>query len=410
MDILALKERKARLIEQAHEVIDTVERDHGGIWPPDLDEKHGRIWDEIRSLDTSIQRAEQVERAERELATPGPMPARRLDQQTETPLEARTAREQRQAEEYAEAFRRYLATGQEQRALQMSTNETGGYVVAPEQFVTQLIKAVDDAVYVRQWATVMTLTGAESLGVPSLDADPADADWTSELAIGGEDSSMTFGKRSLTPHPLAKLIRISRKLAKATAIDIDSLVRDRLAYKFAVAFEKACLAGSGVNQPLGLFTASTHGISTARDVSSGNTATALTLDGLKSAKWALKPAYWSAARWLFHTDAVAAIDKLKDNDGRYQLQPDVRSPSGMSLFGFPLFMSAYAPNTFAASQYVGILGDFRYYWIVDALDMTVQVLQELYAATNQVGYIGRLESDGMPVLEEAFVRVQLAAV
>jgi hypothetical protein len=40
--------------------------------------------------------------------------------------------------------------------------------------------------------------------------------------------------------------------------------------------------------------------------------------------------------------------------------------------------------------------------------MEVQRLEELYAATSQVGFIGRLESDGMPVLEEAFSRVKLA--
>ena len=43
----------------------------------------------------------------------------------------------------------------------------------------------------------------------------------------------------------------------------------------------------------------------------------------------------------------------------------------------------------------------------DALSMQVQRLNEFYAETNQVGLIGRLETDGAPVLEEAFVRVKL---
>jgi hypothetical protein len=34
--------------------------------------------------------------------------------------------------------------------------------------------------------------------------------------------------------------------------------------------------------------------------------------------------------------------------------------------------------------------------------------QRALAETNQVGFIGRLETDGAPVLEEAFVRVKLA--
>jgi len=41
--------------------------------------------------------------------------------------------------------------------------------------------------------------------------------------------------------------------------------------------------------------------------------------------------------------------------------------------------------------------------------MTIQVLTELYAETNQNGYHSRLEADGMPVLAEAFGRVKLAA-
>jgi hypothetical protein len=46
--------------------------------------------------------------------------------------------------------------------------------------------------------------------------------------------------------------------------------------------------------------------------------------------------------------------------------------------------------------------------IADALSMQIQRLNELYAETNQVGFIGRWETDGAPVLEEAFVRVKLA--
>jgi len=40
--------------------------------------------------------------------------------------------------------------------------------------------------------------------------------------------------------------------------------------------------------------------------------------------------------------------------------------------------------------------------------MEVQVLFEKYADTNQIGYIGRMKTDGMPTLEEAFVRLNCA--
>lgn len=299
-------------------------------------------------------------------------------------------------------------TGEELRALQADLDVSGGYLRPPEQFINELLKNVDDIAYIRSWATTFTVISAESMGVPTLDTDPADANWTTELATGSEDSSMAFGKRELRPHPLAKRIKISRRLLRAVP-NSEQLVRERLAYKFGITYEKALLTGTGAGQPLGVFVASDDGISTSRDVSTDNTATSMTFDGLTEAKYSLKPAYWPRARWLFHRDGVKQIAKLKDGEGQYIWRESVRVGEPDRIMGLPVFMSEYAPNTFTASQYVGILGDFSFVWIADALTLEFQMLSELYAESNQVGLIGRLESDGMPVLEEAFVRVKLAA-
>jgi HK97 family phage major capsid protein len=158
---------------------------------------------------------------------------------------------------------------------------------------------------------------------------------------------------------------------------------------------------------LGIFTASDNGIPTSRDVSTGNTATEIRFDGLKEAEYSLKSAYRRLAQWIFHRDAIKQISKLKDGEGRYIWQPSVQIGQPDRLLNMAINESEYAPNTFTTGCYVGILGDFRNYWIVDALTMTIQVLLELYAAKNQNGYISRAESDGMPVLGEAFSRVKL---
>jgi len=313
-------------------------------------------------------------------------------------------------EKRVKGFQSFLRTGAmtpEFRAMQADSDAAGGYLVTPQQFVNRLIKAIDDQVFIREWATKNTVTNAQSLGMPYLSADPADSSWTSELAIGTEDSTMAFGKRELNPKPLAKYIKISNKLLRLNP-DVESLVIQRLAYKFAITFEKACLTGSGANQPLGVLTASDDGISTSRDVSTGNTATSIQTDGLIEAKYTLKAGYWPNAKWLFHRDAVKQRAKLQDDTWRYLWQNSVQMGQPDMLFGVPLFTSEYVSNTFTTGLYVGILGDFSYYHIADALDFSIQRLNELYAATNQTGFIGRLESDAMPVLAEAFVRVKLA--
>jgi len=108
---------------------------------------------------------------------------------------------------------------------------------------------------------------------------------------------------------------------------------ERLAYKFGVTEEKAFMTGNGSGQPLGLFTASADGISTGRDVSTGNTTTAIQFDGLIEAKYSVKGAYWANAKWLFHRDAMKNISKLKDGEGQYLWLPSVREDEPDRLLG-----------------------------------------------------------------------------
>ena len=296
----------------------------------------------------------------------------------------------------------------EERAVLQSGLDTGGGFLLPQQdLINQILQNVDDLVYIRQKATKFRVPTAESLGVPTLDTDADDAGWTTELQTGSEDTAMAFGKRALRPHPFAKRIKVSKDLLMRLP-SIEAFVQSRLAYKFALTEEKGFLTGSGAGQPLGLFTASTDGIPTTRDVSTGNTTTAITFDGLIEAKYSVKSVYRQNCDWIFHRDAVKQLVKIKDVDGQYIWRESVRVGEPDLLLGRPLTISEYVPNTFTTGLYVGIYGDLSQYWIADAMDLELQRLVELYAETNQVGIIGRAKADGMPVLAEAFARVKLA--
>jgi HK97 family phage major capsid protein len=157
-----------------------------------------------------------------------------------------------------------------------------------------------------------------------------------------------------------------------------------------------------------VFTANAQGIDTDRDVSTGNTATSIQCDGLIEAKYTLHPSYLPRAKWIFHRDAHKQIRKLKDGEGQYIWRAGIAGDKGDTILDIPALMSEYAPHTFTSTLYVGILGDFSRYYIVDSLGTTIQTLTELYAATNENGYILRKETDGAPVVDEAFVRVALA--
>lgn len=399
-----LRAQRAELIAAMRGILDSAEAEKRSL-NAEESQKYDELGDKADQLRSDIERHERQAELDRELAA------------TVAETEARKSAEKSDADpakHRENAFRNWMRGGMgalkdaEIRALQADSDPDGGYLVAPEQFVNQLIKFVDDQVFIRRLATVIQVNGAQSLGMPSLETDPSDSDWTTELATGSEDTAMAFGKREMTPRPLAKRIKVSNKLLRSGVMNVESLVMQRLAYKFAITEEKAFLTGTGANQPLGIFTASTQGISTARDVSTGNTATDIRGDGLIEAKYTLKGAYWPRAAWVFHRDCVKRIAKLKDGDGQYLWQQSIQEGQPDRLMGFPMYVSEYVPNTFTTGLYVGALADFSNYYIADSLSMQMQRLVELYAETNQTGFIGRMELDGAPVLEEAFVRVKLA--
>lgn len=440
---MTLKEKRAKrkkLILDARAILDTAENDgEGRNLTSEEEARYNTLFDEANELGAQIEREERQQRVEAELAALDEPTTERRSGRGDTTTEQRTEdgsrtedgietrsidgieyrnndpQRPRAAYGYTLAFRQFIREGlasvamqsPERRALQSDLDVSGGFVTTPEQFVTMLLQTLDDEVFVRRLGNVVQVPMAQKLGIPTLDADPSDPTWTSELKTGDEDSAMAFGKRELEPHPLAKRIKVSAKLLRQGVFPIEALVRERLGYKFGIAEENAFLNGHGSGQPLGVFTASADGINTDRDSTTGST-TGFTSDGLKDAKYKLKGGYWRLAQWLFHRDAVKLIAKLKDSNGQYIWDMGVGRIAGDEperLLGFPVNMSENAPNTFTASKYVGMLADWSYYAIADALNMQLQRLDELYAETNQVGFIGRAEVDGMPTLSEAFVRL-----
>lgn len=406
----SLREKRGIAVKSMRDMIDVAQKEKRDLTAEEL-VTHDKLFDETENLRKQIDAEERTVELERESA----------DKSAAGEEEKRSiagkggAGGGETAKLQMTAFRNYLRTGKvsgegadELRAYQAGSDTEGGYLVAPREFVASLLKGVDNQVFIRDRATKYQVTQADGLGVPTLETDAADADWTVELATGSEETTMRFGNRDLRPHPLAKRIKVSKRLLRVSVLPIDQIIMDRFGYKFGVTQEKAYLTGDGAQKPLGVFTASNDGIPTSRDVSTGNTTTAMTFDGLMEAKYSVKGQYWSKADWLFHRDGVKQIVKLKDGDGQYLWRMSVRDGEPDTLLGRPLMVSEYAPNTFTTGLYVGLFGDFSYYWIVDALGMQVQRLTELYAETNQDGFIARYEGDGMPVLSEAFARVKLA--
>lgn len=330
--------------------------------------------------------------------------------------------------QYQEAFSQFLRTGHGRspllepgpggikgsQAIQSDNGPQAGFLITSEQFAAGILKEVDDLLFIRQWAKIHTVRESGSLGIVSRDARVNTFDWSSELTTSAEDTNLKYGRRVLTPHHLTGSILVSRDLVRRTMGGAEAEVRSELARDAGESMEDAYLTGDGQNKPLGVFTASDNGIPTSRDVITGSN-TDFTIDGLLTAKYTLKSQYRrgqrGSVRWLMHRDGIRRVVLLKDDQGQPLFrvgagrQQDTQLPED-ELLGFPVDESERAPNTFTEGNYVALLAAWNYYEIADALDMELQVLYEVQAHRNMLQYIGRLKTDGMPTLSEAFVRLK----
>lgn len=307
---------------------------------------------------------------------------------------------------------RWLRTGDDKElreTLQAGVAEAGGNTIAPQYLVKEIIKGLDSSVEIRKRAHIIpAMNGYASIGIPTLDNDLNDLDWTAEIAEVTEDKNMSFGKREMKANQLTKLVKISKRLIKQSNIDVQGLIQERIAYKLSSTLENNYLYGNGTEKPLGIFAQTSDNsssIPTDRDIAVGTTTAAITYDGLVDAVSGLKSGYQHGAVWMLNKKAVAALRKLKDKQDRPIWNESLQAGQPSMLLGIPVVQNDFIEDKLESTKYFGFLANLSHYWIMDSLSMELQVLYELYSATNQVGFQVGYYGDGAPVQKEAFVRL-----
>ena len=93
--------------------------------------------------------------------------------------------------------------------------------------------------------------------------------------------------------------------------------------------------------------------------------------------------------------AAAGLD-----NGDYLWQPSLTVGAPDMLLGRPVYTSAYMPTIGAGAKTI-LFGDLGYYWVADREGRSFKRLNELYAATGQVGFLASERVDGKLILPEA---------
>lgn len=282
------------------------------------------------------------------------------------------------AEEWAE-IRNVMSTG---------TDNQGGFTVQKD-VATTLIDAMKSYSGLRAsgLCEVIRTEKGNLLSFATSDGTAEEGEIIPENG-SATDEDASFGSIGVPVYKFSsKVITVPIELLMDSSVDIEAMVRNRIAQRLGRITEKMFTVGSGTSQPRGLITAATVGVT----ATTGNAA-AITYDHLVDLEHSVDPAYRnSTCAFMFNDLTLRYVRKIKDLSGRPIFVPGYETavPGGApdTLLGRPIIINQNMANLGANAKPVGF-GDLFHYKIRDVMDMQLfRFTDSAYTKKGQVGFL-----------------------
>lgn len=311
------------------------------------------------------------------------------------------------------AFDHYLRTGiareemVELRAQSKGTDAAGGYTV-PDGFLNRIVQRLKEfGGFANEAETLVTASG-NPLEFPSNDDTANTAEIVAEnAAAASAGADLVFGTVTLGAYKYEATgtgnlpLKVSWELLQDSAIDIQPFIArklgERIGRKLAVDF----VTGSGVAMPQGIVTPKTP-----YDEITSNTV-GPTYAELLATLHALDPAYRANAKWLMNDATLAVLRGMLDGNDRPLWQPaheaGINGLPGGTLLGHQVVVDQAMPSIGDQTKFLAF-GDFREAYVARRIkQITLVVLNELYAVNGQVGFMAWGRFDGKVKDPNAYV-------
>ena len=386
--ILAMREKRGEVWDKAKAFLNEHQDENGMLSPEDA-AQYERMEQEVVDLGHAIEREERAAQMERELNAPTMAP---LASRPEARPDSRTGRG---SNEYKAAFWTAMRNRgghlSVQNALQIGTDSEGGYLV-PDEYERTLVDALREENRLRGLCKIIR-TSSGDRKIP-LVASHGTASWVEEEGTIPE-SDDAFGQITIGAHKIASMIKVSDELLQDSVFDIENYIATEFALYVYLLRKRRSSAATALASPTACCIPPMRAAAGVTAVS----ATAITADELLDLIYSLKAPYRKRAVFLMHDSTIKAIRKLKDGNGQFLWQAGLKEGEPDMLLGYRLVTSTHMPVIAAAAKPI-VFGDLTSYWIADREGRSMQRLNELYAATGQVGFRVTQRVDGRLVQTE----------
>jgi len=314
--------------------------------------------------------------------------------------------------QYRDAFRHYIEVGgqerrlpdAEQKALTEGLDTGGGFLVPPMDLQSILSKAPAPTSLPAQVTTVNC--NRDVLHIPKVNYTTDNiystgmrASWTGEVPTSSTAHRVTepvFGMAEIPVYTCMASMPLSNDFIEDASIDVLGWINGKISEFMGLLDEDMIINGQGAvtspaNQPRGLVASTNSTVDTASfglikstAIGASSAITAL----IEEMPFKLPEQYQANAKFLFNlANAGLKIFQIKDTQNRPYFGGGLYDMSQArdgwrQLMGFPSIISALMPNM-GANTFPVYFGDFKGYYFVRRLGVSVQVLNEVYAETNQ---------------------------
>ncbi len=391
-----LRERRNAKAQEARKLLD---ENTGEKWTGEISNRVDVIYNEIDALDDQIRAHERQIQVEAENGG--------------TPQKIKDVLDPKDPKNAARVlFNAWMRNGLEgltaedriavRNTMSTTTGSQGGYTV-PSLIASQLINAMKAYGAMRSVAEVIRTADGRPLSYPTSDGTSETGEWIAQNTTS-TNADPSFGTVTLNVFKAgSKDVAVPIELLQDATIDIEAMVRTRLAARLGRLGNTAFTVGTGTTQPDGVVPKATSG-------KVGTTGQTLTIiyDDIVDLIHAVDPAYRSSRCVFMASDSlIKVIRKLKDTANMPIWQPnrdngvvdglnnamDAGYPSESvaapfdTLLGYPIYVNndMAVPAANAKSM---VFGDLSKYIIRDAMEMQLFRFDDsAYTKLGQVGFL-----------------------
>lgn len=315
---------------------------------------------------------------------------------------------QAEADNYKQAFSRWVRKGRrgldaaQSKALEEGDDTEGGYVVPSDQVRLPFIHAPGTpGGTIRPLSTVFTTT-RDAGDFPTIGS----VVWASvaEEAALPSTTDPVFGQVAFTIFKVMGHHKVSSELLEDSAVSIPNLMSQLYGESLGRYEDQQAIEGDGTTEPQGIRTDGGTDSTGAGLIDASDGWDAGNITNL----FAQLPAeYRGNATWHTTSTTLGRIWAVNNaTTGGIHFIPNPANPApAMTLMGRPVvtFDGTGWDTTLSGTNEYGCFADFRHYYFINRIGMSLKRLDELYAGNDQVGFVAKVRYDSRVAISGAFL-------